>query len=71
MPRHRGRLLGLSVILDVPFLAKVCLMTGLAFALPVALGFLAASGLLTSRTLLSYWKQAIGGGTVFAAAVFP
>lgn len=55
----------------VIFLAKSCLAFGLVFQLPVVMLFLGRFGLVTSRFLVRYWRQAIVLSAVVAAVVTP
>ncbi|HUV03827.1 MAG TPA: twin-arginine translocase subunit TatC [Armatimonadota bacterium] len=53
------------------FILKMYLAFGLVFQMPVVLMFLAKAGLISSRTLKSYWRQAVVALFIIAAAVTP
>ncbi len=53
------------------FILKMCLAFGLVFQLPVVLMFLAKVGLVDSRMLKSYWRQAVVVLAIVAAVVTP
>jgi sec-independent protein translocase protein TatC len=53
------------------FIMRMYLGFGLVFQLPVVLMFLAKVGLVTSKTLKSYWRQAVVILCIIAAAVTP
>lgn len=53
------------------FVLKMCLAFGLVFQLPVILMFLAKVGIVNSRMLRSYWRQAVVFLAIVAAVVTP
>lgn len=55
----------------VLFLVKMCLAFGIMFQLPVAMLFLAKVGLVNSRSLARYWRQAIVLSAAAAAIITP
>ena len=62
MPSVQGTLL---------FVLKMCLAFGIVFQLPVVLMFLAKVGLVDSRMLRSYWRQAVVALAIVAAVATP
>ncbi len=60
-----------SVAQTLLFILKMYLAFGLVFQMPVVLMFLAKVGLISSRTLKSYWRQAVVAIGIIAAAVTP
>jgi len=60
-----------SVAGTLLFILKMCLAFGLVFQLPVVLMFLGKVGIVDSRMLKSYWKQAVVGLAIVAAVVTP
>lgn len=60
-----------SVKETMMFILKMYLAFGLVFQMPVILMFLGKVGLVSSRTLKSYWRQAIVAIAIVAAAVTP
>lgn len=55
----------------VLFLAKLCLAFGIVFQLPVVILFLGKVGLVNSRFLVQYWRQALVLSAVVAAVATP
>ena len=55
----------------VIFLVKLCLAFGIVFQLPVAILFLGKVGLVNSRFLVHYWRQAVVISAVVAAVATP
>jgi len=53
------------------FILKMYLAFGLVFQTPIVLMFLGKAGIVTSKSLRSYWRQAIVGIAIIAAAVTP
>jgi len=53
------------------FVVKMLLAFGIAFELPVVLMLLGKLGIISSRTLRSYWRQAILLLALFAAVITP
>ena len=60
-----------SVTSTLLFILKMYLAFGLVFQMPVVLMFLAKVGIVSSRTLKSYWRQAIVAIGIVAAAITP
>jgi len=60
-----------SVAQTLLFILKMYLAFGLVFQMPVVLMFLAKAGLVSSKTLRSYWRQAVVALFIIAAAVTP
>ena len=60
-----------SVAQTLLFVLKMCLAFGLVFQLPVVLMFLAKVGIVDSRMLKSYWRQAVVVLAIVAAVVTP
>lgn len=60
-----------SVTQSLIFIVKMFLAFGLLFELPVVLLFLAKVGIITSGTLISYWRQAVVLIAVLAAVLTP
>lgn len=60
-----------SVAQTLLFILKMYLAFGLVFQMPVVLMFLGRVGLVSSRQLKSYWRQAIVAIAIVAAAVTP
>jgi len=55
----------------IAFITRIIFWIGVAFETPLVIGFLARTGLLTGRALLSFWRQAIVIIAVVAAAITP
>lgn len=53
------------------FTSKLLLAFGVVFEMPVAVGFLAAIGLLTHHTLIRWWRWAIVGAFIVGALLTP
>ncbi len=53
------------------FVSRFCIVFGLVFQLPLVLGSLAYTGLVSSDTLLSKWRYALVAVFVFAAILTP
>ncbi|MGD9497287.1 MAG: twin-arginine translocase subunit TatC [Armatimonadota bacterium] len=53
------------------FLMRLLLVFGLAFELPLVLGFLSAVGIVTQAQLLGYWRHAVVVIFIFAAVATP
>ena len=60
-----------SVAQTLLFVSKMCLAFGLVFQLPVVLMFLAKVGIVDSRMLKAYWRQAVVVLAIVAAVVTP
>lgn len=60
-----------SVSQSLIFVVKMFLAFGLLFELPVVLLFLGKVGIVTSGTLVSYWRQAVVIIAVLAAVLTP
>jgi sec-independent protein translocase protein TatC len=53
------------------FVSRFCIVFGLVFQLPLVLGSLAYTGLVSSHMLLSKWRYALVAVFVFAAILTP
>jgi len=60
-----------SVTQSIIFIVKMFLAFGLLFELPVVLLFLGKVGIINSRTLISYWRQAVVIIAFLAAVLTP
>lgn len=60
-----------SVTAALLFIVKMVLAFGLVFEIPVVLIFLARIGIVDSRMLVKYWRQAVVGIAVVAAVATP
>jgi len=60
-----------SVAQTILFVLKMCLAFGVVFQLPVVLMFLGKVGIVNSRMLKSYWRQAVVVLAIIAAVVTP
>lgn len=60
-----------SVAQTLLFVLKMCLAFGVVFQLPVVLMFLGKVGIVNSRMLKSYWRQAVVVLAIVAAVVTP
>ncbi len=68
-PNHVTNLVPLDGYLDL--LARMVIVFGLSFELPLLLVMLNFSGILTGRRMLGWWRWMIMGITVFAAIATP
>lgn len=68
-PNHVTNLVPLDGYLDL--LARMVIVFGLSFELPLVLVMLNFAGIITGRRMLSWWRWMIMGITVFAAIATP